>query len=210
MIIVLGGKKGGTGKSTIATNLAVSISNKDKSVLLIDADPQETSYEWYQARIENEKLSNISATQGKGNIKRMIIDFKDKYDFIIIDTHGGDSTEQRTACLAADIFLMPVRPSFADVSSLSKQLSNFEELLDLNERLKLYCLLSQCPTNIKMKDKKDALEVLIEFPYINILECNTSWYKVYWKALECGMGVGEYDKKHKASKEIEKLVEEIA
>ena len=51
MIIVLGGKKGGTGKSTIATNLAVSISNKDKSVLLIDADPQETSYEWYQARI---------------------------------------------------------------------------------------------------------------------------------------------------------------
>ncbi len=43
MIIVIGGIKGGSGKTTVATNLAVMRSGKGNDVLLIDADDQETS-----------------------------------------------------------------------------------------------------------------------------------------------------------------------
>jgi len=210
MIIVFGGKKGGTGKSTIATNIAVGLTNRQRSVLLIDADPQGTSWEFSQTRVENDQLSTITAIKASGNIKKTILDFKDKFDDIIVDTHGGDSTEQRTANLVADIFIMPVRPSYADVASLAKQFESFEALKDLNEKLKLLCILTQCPTNTRKIDQKDTEIVLKDFPYIKIMESYTSFYKVYWKALEEGMGVSEHSKKHKAGLEIDKLIEEIS
>jgi cellulose biosynthesis protein BcsQ len=50
MIIVVGGTKGGTGKSTIATNLAVLSSQKKMRTLLIDADEQHSSFEWSEQR----------------------------------------------------------------------------------------------------------------------------------------------------------------
>ena len=40
MILLIGGEKGGTGKSTIATNLAVQLALDGKDVMLLDADPQ--------------------------------------------------------------------------------------------------------------------------------------------------------------------------
>lgn len=43
MIITVGGIKGGSGKTTVATNLAVIRANDGRDVLLIDADDQETA-----------------------------------------------------------------------------------------------------------------------------------------------------------------------
>ena len=56
MIIVIGGIKGGSGKTTVATNLAVIRSGEGKDVLLIDADDQETSSDFTTLR--NEVLVN--------------------------------------------------------------------------------------------------------------------------------------------------------
>ena len=42
MIILVGGEKGGTGKSTIATNLAIMLMRSGRDVLVVDADDQET------------------------------------------------------------------------------------------------------------------------------------------------------------------------
>jgi chromosome partitioning protein len=50
MIVVVGGTKGGTGKSTIATNLAVMFASRGRDVLLVDADEQETSVDFTNMR----------------------------------------------------------------------------------------------------------------------------------------------------------------
>ncbi len=52
MIVMIGGIKGGTGKSTIATNLAAYLTNKGSDVLLLDVDPQATAYKWAVRRQE--------------------------------------------------------------------------------------------------------------------------------------------------------------
>ena len=47
MIIVVGGIKGGSGKTTIATNIAIMRSYEKPNILLVDADDQETSYDFF-------------------------------------------------------------------------------------------------------------------------------------------------------------------
>jgi chromosome partitioning protein len=46
MIFTTGGIKGGSGKTTIATNLAVHLSNKGRDVLFVDADDQGSAHEF--------------------------------------------------------------------------------------------------------------------------------------------------------------------
>ena len=52
MITVVGGTKGGSGKSTVATNLAVMLATAGRDVLLVDADDQETSSDFTAMRNE--------------------------------------------------------------------------------------------------------------------------------------------------------------
>ncbi|UWW97574.1 MAG: AAA family ATPase (plasmid) [Candidatus Cardinium sp.] len=55
MIYVIGGIKGGSGKSTISTNLAVLMAKKFKDILLIDADDQQTASDFTVFRSETMK-----------------------------------------------------------------------------------------------------------------------------------------------------------
>ncbi|HBF48383.1 MAG TPA: chromosome partitioning protein ParA, partial [Shewanella frigidimarina] len=57
MILLVGGEKGGSGKSCLAQNIAVHISQKhDANVLMVDCDPQRTTSDWIQARNNDPSL----------------------------------------------------------------------------------------------------------------------------------------------------------
>ena len=68
MIILIGGEKGGTGKTTIATNLAAMRALAGRDVLLIDTDPQGSANYWVQSRDELEIMPRVACVQkfGKG------------------------------------------------------------------------------------------------------------------------------------------------
>ena len=66
MIILIGGEKGGSGKSCLTQNLAVYLQQKERDILLLDADPQGTTTDWVREREENEDLSNIPSVQASG------------------------------------------------------------------------------------------------------------------------------------------------
>ena len=72
MIILVGGEKGGAGKSCLAQNLAVYLQTKNRDVLLLDADPQGTTTDWIKERDENEDLKNIPSVQASGNIRQVL------------------------------------------------------------------------------------------------------------------------------------------
>jgi len=50
MVVVVGSEKGGTGKTTIATNLAIYRAHARRDVLLVDADPQGSAIEFSRVR----------------------------------------------------------------------------------------------------------------------------------------------------------------
>jgi chromosome partitioning protein len=67
MIVCIANQKGGVGKTTLATNLAVVLSNKG-SVVLVDADDQQSAVKWNNRRTENK----IDTEHHKGDLKKVL------------------------------------------------------------------------------------------------------------------------------------------
>ena len=60
MVILIGGEKGGTGKTTLATNLAALRAQSGKDVLLLDTDVQASASYWAQIRDERDITPRVS------------------------------------------------------------------------------------------------------------------------------------------------------
>ena len=107
--------KGGSGKTTVATNLASYFVSINKSVVLMDYDPQESSMAWLDARSSGRKpIQGIAAH--KKSAKRP----SRKTDYVIIDApaglHGGALSKMVNK---AETILIPVLPSPIDMRAAS-------------------------------------------------------------------------------------------
>jgi chromosome partitioning protein len=102
MIILIGSEKGGVGKSTIATNLSVYLTRKGKDTILVDADRQGTSSDWFSERCET-NLPKLECMSKFDNIKQSLFDLSKRYEYVVVDSQGRDSVELRTGLIAADI-----------------------------------------------------------------------------------------------------------
>ena len=81
MIVLIGGEKGGTGKTTLATNLAQMRAARGRDVLLVDTDKQESASAWASLRAEEGIEPTITAVQKLGkNITRDLLDLAKRYD----------------------------------------------------------------------------------------------------------------------------------
>lgn len=208
MIVVIGGIKGGSGKTTIATNLVVLLSHT-KKVLLVDADEQRSAWDWSQQRDVTGQKGIFSTVCMSGravmsNLKRM----KEDYDAIVVDTGGRDTTSQRSALCVADKFIIPFKPSSIDIWTVSPIKSILSECLTVNPSLRAYAVISQADSS--GKDNQEAIEILKEFTEITTLECTIGNRKAFRNAAAEGLGVCEMpiiDKK--ACQEMQKLYELI-
>jgi chromosome partitioning protein len=121
-IIAIAGRKGGVGKSTITGNLAGEFFEMDRSVIVLDADPQHSLVAW--------------AAQGQGLLSRCVEEVKTPgalragaratnkaVDIVLIDTPPGIPEITYQAALVADLVLLPCGPSPLDLFSLKEALS---------------------------------------------------------------------------------------
>jgi chromosome partitioning protein len=208
MIILFGGRKGGPGKTTLATNIAIYLKNiLKKDVIIVDADHQSTASRWSQDRIEN-KFESIPTLQASENIKDNLIALDQKYDYVIVDTAGRDSREQRTAMLVTDKFIIPVRPSQFDLDTIPEVIKIFKDAKDFNEKLEGFIVLSMCPTHPLVKERQEAMEYIKDYPELKLLNSYTCDRKIYRDVASMGQGVCE-SKNEKAEKEIIDLVNEV-
>ncbi len=207
MILLIGGEKGGTGKSTIATNLAVQLALDGKDVMLLDADPQGTASKWVERRNEH-GLTVVHCTQKMGDIYKTAVDLGQRYEFVIIDAGGRDSKELRTGMVAADKMFIPIRASQADLETLP----HVDELVGLargmNANLEVYALLSMAPSNPLINEVAEAQELLGEFAELKLSPSIIRDRKVYRDAMLAGKGVVEM-MNSQAKAEIQLLCDEV-
>lgn len=209
MIILIGGEKGGSGKSCLAQNLAVYLQSKSRDILLLDADPQGTTTDWIKERDSNPDLRNIPAVQAAGNIRQVLQDLSTRYQDIIIDAGGQDSEALRSAMTIATHMLLPFRPKRRDL----KTLAHVEQLIRLaravNPELVARAIITQCPTLPSQAQRiLEAKEVCESFG-LPALQQFTSNRNVYDDVDENGLSVFEVDTDPKAKAEIEQLALEF-
>lgn len=208
MLILIAGEKGGTGKSTIATNLAVHMARDGADVLLLDADPQATASKWVERRNSLDGAAPVKCAQKTGNVYETAIDMASRYQHVIIDAGGRDSMELRTALVAADKLYVPIRASMADLETLPHVAELIGMAKGMNPKLQAFALLSMAPSNPSITEVRDAQELLRDFPELTLSENVIRDRKVYRDALAEGRGVVEKDNPT-ARAEIQLLAEEV-
>jgi chromosome partitioning protein len=191
MIYTVGGIKGGSGKTTIATNLAVMLFRQNRDVLFVDADDQETATDFTHWR--NETLAEgagYTAIQLANNaVRTEILKLKDKYDDIVIDTGGRDTTSQRAAMTVSDVYIAPFIPRSFDMWTLEKVVRLIDEMRLVNPNLKAYAVLNK--TDARGSDNVEAKDFLNESQSITLVEANLGHRKSFANAASKGLGVIE-------------------
>lgn len=210
MIILIGGEKGGTGKTTIATNLAALRSMSGHDVLLVDTDPQKTASFWSLTRDEKNITPRVTTIQKFDNVKQEILALQSKFDDIIIDAGGRDSMELRTSLLVAQKAFFPLRASQFDLWTLAKINNHVRDARSINEKLKAFIMINQASSHPSVKEQDDASIYLEEFEELKIINSTITERIAFRKAAIQGISVKELiPEDKKATSEILSLYEEV-
>lgn len=195
MIITVGGIKGGSGKTTISTNLAVMSAIEGKDVLLVDADDQETASDFTVLR--NETLENgagyTSIKLTGPAVRTEVLRLRDKYDTIIIDTGGRDTTSQRAALTVSDILLVPFVPRSFDVWTIEKVNTIVSEMRVANPELKAYTFINRA--DHQGSDNDGASDALKDAPELIFIDTPIGARKAFSNAAASGLSVIELQSK---------------
>ena len=167
MINLIGGEKGGTGKTTLAIHLATQRTMAGYDVLLVDTDKQGSASAWCAIRDEEGRAPRVACVQkfGKGlgaDIRAMA----KKYADIVIDAGGRDSVELRAAMTIADALYIPIQASQFDVWTLDQMNTLVEQAGALNERLKAFAVLNRASPNPSVKEADDARTALADYEHL--------------------------------------------
>ena len=202
MVISIVNEKGGCGKTTLAVNLAATLSHEGDNVLLLDADPQNSTGVFSKTRSDANLpllFSNMSKTGSSlgGEIERI----KNAFDSVIIDTGGRDNIEMEQAMLNSNITIIPVVPSQYDVSVFEHMLNVCAKNKIYNKNLLILVVLSRISPNPFMaKDLKELREVVAtikeqkELDKIFIMENAIYERQVYRKSVIEGKSLQEFCK----------------
>jgi len=211
MILLIGGEKGGAGKTTISTNIASLRTSRQKETLLVDTDRQSTSSFWCSVREENGVSPRVSSVQKyEKSVRTEVKELSKKFQDIIIDAGGRDSPELRGSLLVCNKAIFPLRPSQFDLWTLGRLNVLVETAREINESLEAYVVVNMASPNPNVKEAEDMKELVKEFTQLDILKTIIYERIVYRRAALEGMGVVEYRPEDtKAVQEITSLYEEI-
>jgi len=211
MIVLIGGEKGGPGKTTIAVNLAAIRTKQTGDLLLIDTDRQPTASYWCSLREDNQIFPRVSSIQKfEKSVRTETLVLKEKYNDIIIDAGGRDSPELRGALLVANKAIFPLRPSQFDLWTLGRLNTLVETAMEVNENLKAYVVINQASTNPAVKETQEAMELVKEFSQLKLIKTFLCERIAFRRSAIQGMAVTEFKPEdNRAIEEMSSLYEEV-
>ena len=210
MIICLAGTKGGSGRSTTATNFACIAAGQGMKVLMVDADDQETSADFTAARKQDHPdAPSFTCIKLTGRaVRTEVLDLAPKYDHVIIDTGGRDTTSQRAALSVSDVLLIPFAPRSFDIWTVDKVATLIEEMRAVNPKVKALAFLNRTDPQGQGTENEEAAELLRGVQGLIFIDAPIRFRKAYAHAASQGLAVtelaGQY-RNAKANDEVMKL-----
>jgi chromosome partitioning protein len=208
MILTVGNTKGGVGKTCLALNIAIARALSGRDVWLIDGDRQGTAQTAISIRSDNGHKPGIACASypdGK-TLRSQIQNQGDKWDDVIIDVGGRDSTALRAALLISDVLLTPFLPrsfdvwALNDIATLIDQAREDQEARGLQFDLRAYAILNCADPGDASTDNSEAVEALVDVPQFEYLATPIRRRKSFANAAGQGLSVLELkpgDKKAK-------------
>jgi chromosome partitioning protein len=202
MVITVAQQKGGTGKTTLAANLAAAFA-PSRRVALLDIDPQKSLGRWHslrRARLEQAAalaFSDISGWRLPAELERLRRD----HDVVLIDSPPQLDTDARVAVRAADLVLVPIQPSMPDVWAAEGTLK-----LAADERRRAHLMFNRAPPTSKLRDAIAADLADRELPLLRSTLGNRAGFA---HAFAAGLGVTEAAPRSTAAAELRALLAEL-
>lgn len=202
-IITIAQQKGGSGKTTVAVNLAVCLRRRGHSVGLLDTDPQGSLGRWFLERLdrlgEDEALEFTTSSAWGASYESDKL--KKRFDYVIIDTPPKIDSDLRPALRVADLVLVPVATSHVDLWAT-------EGVLDLARREKCDTLIvlnrTRPGTRLAGEVAEKAEELGAEVAAAQIANRVT-----YAETLGQGLGASDSGRNPVARSEIDALTDEV-
>ncbi len=210
MIALIGGNKGGSGKTTITCNLSVALACSGFDVCLVDADKQGSAAKWNQEREASGATPVITLVQKYDNLTQTLQNLKGKFDYILVDVAGRNSREMITAATVADVMVAPHQCSQLDLDTLSELQEQVIRVRDLNPNLKIFVYQTMASTNPQVveSERKDFESYVNEFPEFRALKSVGRYRKIYRDVMSDGLSVLE-SQNTQASEEVKDLFKEV-
>ncbi|GLI91287.1 ParA family protein [Methylocystis echinoides] len=194
-IIAFVTQKGGAGKSTLASSVAVTASSAGERVAVIDLDPLQTLVTWSATR--NDSISVEHAPPAK--LKTLLAALEKKgVTLVVIDAPGQGGEETLAAIRAADLCIIPARPNAFDLWASEKTRAQVKEA-----RADYAFLLNQCPPSQQTARVELGAKALQAIG--GLLAPLVSARVDYQEAARLGLGVTEYNPDGVAALEMKEL-----
>lgn len=198
-VVAVAQRKGGAGKSTLAANLAAAFAGRGERVALLDTDPQKTLHHWHEARRKAGARAGVLdfAAPSGWRVPTACDGFRRTHDVILLDTPPHDDTDSRIAIRAADLVLVPLQPSAADLWAMGATLD-----LARAEKRPAVLTLNRVPAQGKLgAEVAQALRA----QGLTLLDAPLGNRAGYASAFAAGLGVTEAAPRSAAAEEVRAL-----
>ncbi|SFD09073.1 ParA family partition ATPase [Tropicimonas isoalkanivorans] len=201
--ITVAQQKGGSGKTTVAVNLAVHLLAAGHSVAVLDTDPQGSLGRWFMTRHEatGGAPGLDFSTASAWGVGYECDKLKRTNDFVLVDTPPKADSDLRPALREADLVVVPVSASQLDLWATEAVL----ELVDRTRKSAL-TVLNRARAGTRLSGDVVAQMHDLDAPVAETILGNRV---IYAEALGQGFGVTERQRSGAAAAEIAALAEEI-
>lgn len=210
MIVTVGNTKGGVGKTTLALNLAIARALAGKDVWLIDGDRQGTAQTALTIRSQSGRLPAIACAQyaDGSTLRAQVHQIGQKFQDIVIDAGGRDSTALRAALVLSDVLIVPFSPRSLDVWALADICSLIDEARSVRDDLRAVAVLNNADS--VGHDNQEAVEALADFQQLEYLPTPIRRRKPIANAAGQGLAILEMSPQDlKANAEMNALINAI-
>ena len=204
-ILAVLNEKGGTGKSTVATNLATALHREGRRVVLLDCDPQGTARDWRDASPEGADLPPVLGVDRPQMLASSLAGVN--ADIAIIDSPAKAEAMAAAIVRVAHAALLVIQPSGADIWASAAAVKLVQAKRDVGGSIAAAFLVNRTSSATKLSKLVKAGE-WHEYEEIDQLDNTLGNRAAYAQALTDGVCVLDLNDK-KAKQELLAVINEL-